>query len=44
MSQNFGEIEDIDYNKNDFEEYKVVQATRILLNKEIYTHSFIKEN
>jgi cobalamin-dependent methionine synthase I len=44
MSQNFGDIEDIDYNKEDFEEYKVVQAARILLNKEIYSHSFIKEN
>ena len=33
-----------DYNKENFEEYKVVQTARILLNKEIYTHSFIKEN
>ncbi len=44
MSQNFGDIEDIDYNKNNFEDYKVVQTARILLNKEIYTHSYIKEN
>ncbi len=42
MSQNFGEIEDLAYDKEDKEACSVYCAAKVLLNKEIYTHSFIK--
>ena len=42
MSQNFGEIDDLAYDKEDKEAHALYSAARVLLNKEIYTHSFIK--
>lgn len=42
MSQNFGEIDDLAYDKKDKEACAVYCAARVLLNKEIYTHSFVK--
>lgn len=40
MSQTFGDIEDIEYDKNDIEQKNVYKTALILLNKEIYTHSY----
>lgn len=40
MIKNFSEIEEIDYDKSDEEQVKIIKTARILLNKEIYTHSF----
>lgn len=42
MSQNFGEIDDLAYDKKDKEACAVYCAAKVLLNKEIYTHSFVK--
>ena len=39
--QNFGEIEDIKYDKNDIEQHSIYRSATILLNKEIYSHSFV---
>ncbi len=39
--QNFGELEDIKYNKNDIEQHRIYRSATILLNKEIYSHSFV---
>lgn len=41
MSKNFGELEDITFDKDDIEQVKIYKTAQILLNKEIYTHSFI---
>lgn len=38
--RNFGEISDISYDKNNIEEIKIIKTANILLNKEIYSHSF----
>ncbi len=38
--RNFGEIEEIDYDKDSAEQAKIVKTAKILLNKEIYSHSF----
>lgn len=40
MIKDFSDIEDITYDKSDAEQVKVIKTARILLNKEIYTHSF----
>lgn len=40
MAENFYDIEDIEYNKNSEEQIKIIKAAKILLNKEIYSHSF----
>lgn len=39
--QNFDEIENIKYNKDDIEQHKIFRSATILLNKEIYSHSFV---
>ena len=40
MIKNFSELEEIDHDKSDEEQVKIIKTARILLNKEIYTHSF----
>ncbi len=40
MISNFGEIDDIEFDKEDVEQLKVIKTARILLNNEIYSHSF----
>lgn len=40
MIKNFSDLEDIDYDKNDSKQVEVIKTVRILLNKDIYTHSF----
>ncbi len=40
MISNFGEIEDIDFDKKSKEQSEIIKAARILLNKEVYSHSF----
>lgn len=40
MISNFGEIDDIEFDKDDLEQLKVIKTARILLNNEIYSHSF----
>lgn len=39
--QSFGEIEEIEYDKNDKEQHKIIRCAQILLDKEIYSHSFV---
>ena len=38
--RNFGEIDEIDYDKDSAEQTKIIKTAKILLNKEIYSHSF----
>ena len=38
---NFDDIEDIKYDKNDIEQHKIIRCAQILLNREIYSHSFV---
>lgn len=38
---NFDDIEDIEYDKNDMEQHKIIRCAQILLNREIYSHSFV---
>lgn len=40
MISNFGELDDIEFDKEDLEQLKVIKTARILLNNEIYSHSF----
>ena len=40
MISNFGELDDVEFDKNDLEQLKVIKTARILLNNEIYSHSF----
>lgn len=40
MISNFGEIDDLEFDKDDVEQLKVIKTARILLNNEIYSHSF----
>ncbi len=40
MVRDFGEIEDISYDENDIEQVKIIKAAKVLLNKEVYSHSF----
>lgn len=40
MIRDFGEIEEISYDKNVPEQVEVIKTARVLLNKEVYTHSF----
>jgi len=40
MIRDFSELEDIDYDKNDPGQVEIIKIVRILLNKDIYTHSF----
>ena len=39
--QNFGDLDDVQYDKNDIKQYSIYRCAQILLNKEIYSHSFI---
>lgn len=41
MSKNFADFEDLKINKEDEEQLKIYKTAQILLNKEIYTHSFV---
>lgn len=36
----FGDIDEIEYDKNNKDEANIIKAARVLLNKEIYSHSF----
>ena len=40
MIRDFSEIEEISYDVNDPKQVEIVKTARILLNKEVYTHSF----
>lgn len=40
MIRDFSELEDIDYDKNDPKQVEIIKTARILLNKDVYTHSF----
>ncbi len=40
MIENFGELEEINYDKNDIEQVKVIKTCEVLLNKKIYSDSF----
>jgi 5-methyltetrahydrofolate corrinoid/iron sulfur protein methyltransferase len=40
MIRDFSEIEEISYDKNDLNQVEIIKTARILLNKEIYTHSY----
>lgn len=40
MIRDFGQIEDVEYNKDDSKQVEIIKTARILLNKEVYTHSF----
>lgn len=40
MILNFGELDDVEFDKEDVEQLKVIKTARILLNNEIYSHSF----
>lgn len=42
MIQCYGELNDIEYNKDDVVQCKIIKATEVLLNKRIYTDSFAK--
>lgn len=42
MMQNYGELEDISYNKDDVEAVKIYKTAEILLNKKIYSHSYLE--
>lgn len=40
MIKNFSEIEEIPYDKYDLKQVEIIKTARILLNKEIYSHSY----
>lgn len=40
MVENFGEISDIEYDKSDDEQIKIIKACEVLLNQKIYSNSF----
>ncbi len=40
MTENFEELEDIEYNKDRDEEKQIIKAAKIILNKEVYSDSF----
>ncbi len=40
MIRNFSEIEEISYDANDPKQVEIIKTARILLNKDVYTHSF----
>lgn len=42
MVQCFGELEDIDFEKDNIEQYNIMKTAEILLNKKIYTDSFLQ--
>lgn len=42
MMQNYGELEDVTYEKNNKESVQIYKTAEILLNKKIYSHSFLE--
>lgn len=40
MIRDFSELEDVDYDKSDKKQVEIIKTVRILLNKDVYTHSF----
>jgi len=42
MIRDFSELEEISYDRSDEEQVKIIKTARILLNKEVYTHSYIQ--
>ncbi len=40
MVRNFGELEEIEFDKGSREQAEIMKAAKILMNKEIYSHSF----
>lgn len=40
MIKDFGELEDISYDKSNVEQVNIIKTARVLLNKDVYTHSF----
>lgn len=40
MIRDFSELEDIDYDKSDSKQVDIIKTARILLNKDVYTHSY----
>lgn len=40
MFENFSEIEDLNYDKNDIEQIKIIKTLEVLLNRKIYSNSF----
>lgn len=40
MIRDFSELEEIEYDKNDSAQVEIIKTARILLNKDIYSHSF----
>lgn len=40
MIANFGEIEDLEYDRTDAEQVKIIKAAEVLLNRKIYSNSF----
>jgi len=44
MMQEFGELEDVSYNKENPEEEAIYRTAKILMNKNIYAHNYLDEN
>ena len=42
MMQNYGEFEEISYDKKDIESIRIYKTAEILLNKKIYSHSYLE--
>jgi cobalamin-dependent methionine synthase I len=42
MMQNLGDLEEISYDKKDIESVKIYKTAEILLNKKIYSHSYLE--
>ena len=40
VMRNFEEIEDIDFDKKSTEQTRIIKAAKVLLNREVYSHSF----
>ena len=40
MIRDFGDLEDINYDKEDESQVEIIKTTRILLDKDVYTHSY----
>lgn len=40
MIRDFAQLEDVSYDKNDPTQVEIIKTARILLNKDVYTHSF----
>lgn len=40
MIRDFSDLDDISYDKNDVKQVEIIKTARVLLNKDVYTHSF----